>query len=203
MKSMTWFLAAALLAVSTLAVAAADIKERTKYFTVRGSTLEELDRELGRKGPLMTATGLRHPGATEVKFDGRVSYTPAVRSCRVTRTELSLRLVKTLPKWNSPKSASPTVSLIWKTLADDIARHEADHARIAKSYVKKMESAIRNLAPEKTCAAMEARVNAVSASYLAAHQRAQLEFDVAEGREMNSRLKRLLKRNVREAAASQ
>jgi predicted secreted Zn-dependent protease len=180
---------------------AADIREHTKYFSVGGTTLEELDRDLSRKGPMMAGTNMRHPGATEVKFDGKVTYKPDGARCRVARTELTLRLVKTLPKWTARKTASASVALVWNTLADDIARHENDHARIARGYVRKMESAIRNLAPEKSCEAMEARVNAVSARYLAAHQAAQVEFDVIEGREMNMRLRRLLKANIAAASA--
>ncbi|MBC8128917.1 MAG: DUF922 domain-containing protein [Rhizobiaceae bacterium] len=201
MNPVVSMMAASFLLAAVAPAGTAEVRERTKYFTVTGTTLEELDRDLSRKGPLMTATGLRHPGATEVKFDGKVTYQPLEGACRVAGTGLNLRLVKTLPKWTAPRGASPTTAIVWKTLSDDIARHEADHARIAKAYVKKMESALRNLRPEADCAAMEARVNAVSARYLADHQRAQLEFDTVEGREMNRRLKRLLARNVREAVA--
>ncbi|BDA85094.1 peptidase [Aureimonas sp. SA4125] len=189
----------ALALAAVLPAGAADIRQKTTYFTVRGETLEELDRDLGRKGPLMSATGSRHPGATEVKFGGKVTYKPKDGSCRVASTALTLNLVETLPKWSRPKAASTRTAIIWKTLSDDIARHEAQHSNIARTYVKKMESALRNLAPERDCDAMEARVNAVSARYLAWHQDAQTQFDVIEGREMNMRLRRLLKLNVAEA----
>jgi predicted secreted Zn-dependent protease len=183
------------------AVMAAEVKERTTYFTVRGTTLEELDRDLGRKGPLMSETGVRHPGSTQVKFDGRVTYRETPNGlCRVERTNLGVHLVKTLPKWSTPRSATPQTRIVWKTLSDDIARHEADHARIAKLWLKKMDSALKNLASEPTCDAMEARVEAVTATYLANHERAQRDFDTIEGREMNMRLRRLLKANIREAA---
>lgn len=192
-------LAAILLGPASAAVAA-DIREHTKYFSIGGTTLDELDRDLSRNGPLMAGTNMRHPGATEVKFDGKVTYKLDGARCRVAKTDLTLRLVKTLPKWTAPKAASASVAMVWNTLSQDIARHENDHARIARSYVRKMESALRNLAPEKSCEAMEARVNAVSARYLTAHQAAQIEFDVIEGREINMRLRRLLKRNIEAAA---
>ena len=112
------------------AASAAEVKERTTYFTVRGTTLDELDRDLNRKGPLMTGTGVRHPGSTQVKFDGRVTYRETPDGpCRVERTNLGVHLVKTLPKWSTPKAATPQTRIVWKTLSDDIARHEADHAR--------------------------------------------------------------------------
>ncbi|KQT53267.1 hypothetical protein ASG43_18780 [Aureimonas sp. Leaf454] len=181
---------------------AAEVKERTTYFTIRGTTLDDLDRDLNRKGPLMTGTGIRHPGSTQVKFDGRVTYreTPD-GTCRVERTNLGVHLVKTLPKWSTPKKATPQTRIVWKTLSDDIARHEDDHARIAKLWLKKMESALRNLGTERSCDRMEARVDSVTATFLANHERAQREFDMIEGREMNMRLRRLLKENIRKAEA--
>lgn len=189
-----------LVLAAILPASAADIRQKTTYFTVRGATLEELDRDLDRKGPLMAATGSRHPGATEVKFGGKVTYKPADGSCTVDSTALTLHVTETVPKWARPKSASVTTAIIWKTLSDDIARHEAQHANIARTYVKKMESALRNLAPERDCDAMQARVDEITARYLAWHQQAQAQFDVIEGREMNMRLRRLLKRNVEGAA---
>ena len=191
----------ALLLAAGQPASAADIRQKTTYFTVRGATLEELDRDLDRNGPLMATTGTRHPGATEVKFGGKITHKPKEGSCSVASTALTLHLVETLPKWMRPKGASARTALIWETLSDDIARHEAQHAKIARRYVKKMESALRNLTPERSCDAMEARVNTVSARYLAWHQEAQAEFDTIEGREMNMRLRRLLKRNVADAAA--
>ena len=191
-----------LLMAASQTAGAADIRQKTTYFTVRGSTLEELDRDLDRNGPMMETSGTRHPGATQVKFGGKVTYKPKDGSCRVASTALTLHLVETLPKWIRPKNASASTAIIWKTLADDISRHEAQHANIARGYVKKMESALRNLAPEPSCDAMEARVNTVSARYLAWHQAAQAQFDTIEGREMNMRLRRLLKRNVEDASAA-
>lgn len=194
-------MAALLLALPCASPQAAEVKERTAYFTLRGTTLDDLDRELSRKGPRVPSTGFRHPGATQVKFSGRVTYQQNGRSCRVAKAELGLNLVKTLPRWTAPKAASKATAIVWKTLSDDIARHEGDHARIARLWLKKMESAVRNLEAEPTCEAMEARVNGVSATYLAEHERAQIRFDTVEGRDMNRRLKRLLTKNVAEAIA--
>lgn len=201
MKRTLWMVAAMMALASAGPGFGAEIRERTSYFTLHGSTLAELDRELARKGPQTSKGDIRHPGATEVKFSGRVTYQPTGKSCRVAKVNFMLRLVKILPKWTPPRSASKTTVVVWTTLSDDIARHEGDHAKIAKMWLKKMESAVRNLGPERTCEAMEARVNAVGANYLAGHEAAQRQFDVVEGREMNRRLTRLLKRNVAEATA--
>ena len=195
----------AILALATGAIGpvrAAEVKERTTYFNVRGTTLEDLDRELNRKGPLAARSGLRHPGATEVKFDGNVTYRSAGSRCKVARTDLSLRLVMMLPRWKAPKAASPMTVIVWTTLAEDIRRHEAQHAAIAKLWLKKMESGLRNLAPAASCEAMEARVDAATTRFLSGHAAAQAEFDRVEGRDMNARLKRALSERLGRAGAS-
>ncbi|MCB8837470.1 DUF922 domain-containing protein [Aurantimonas sp. VKM B-3413] len=175
---------------------AASIKEKTTYFAVHGATLAELDRDLGRSGPYISQTGLRHPGATEVAFGGKVTYKRVAEGCAVDRVDLSLRLDVTLPKWTPPRAASPQTRLVWQTLERDIHRHEKRHAAIAKNWLKRMESAVRNLRTERDCRDMQSMVNTVTTRYLAGHQHAQIEFDTIEGREVNMRLRRALARAV-------
>ncbi|HSP25185.1 MAG TPA: DUF922 domain-containing protein, partial [Saliniramus sp.] len=177
---------------------AGTVTQRTTYFAVKGSTLEELDRDLNRSGPYVAETGLRHPGATEVKFDGEITYKRVDGGCRVDQTNLSLTLNMTLPRWTPPKRVAPETVLVWRTLEEDIRRHENRHADIAKEWLKRMEMAIRNLRAKPSCAAMEADVNNVTQRYLASHERAQIEFDTIEGREVNFRLRRALSRTMQE-----
>ncbi|HEX2019357.1 MAG TPA: DUF922 domain-containing protein [Aurantimonas sp.] len=186
------------LAMGTAMAQAGTVTQRTTYFAVRGSTLEELDRDLSRSGPYVAETGLRHPGATEVKFDGEVTYKRVDRGCQVDQTDLRLTLNVTLPKWTPPKRVAPQTVLVWQTLEKDIRRHENRHAEIAREWLKRMEMAIRNLRTEPSCAAMEAQVNDVTRRYLASHERAQIEFDTIEGREVNFRLRRALHRTMQE-----
>ncbi|UIJ73505.1 DUF922 domain-containing Zn-dependent protease [Aurantimonas sp. HBX-1] len=177
---------------------AATVTQRTTYFAVKGSTLEELDRDLSRSGPYVAETGLRHPGATEVKFDGQVTYKRVAGGCKVDQTNLGLTLNMTLPRWTPPRRVAPETILVWQTLEQDIRRHENRHAEIAREWLKRMEMAIRNLRPRPSCAAMEADVNNVTQRYLASHERAQIEFDTIEGREVNFRLRRALNRTMQE-----
>ncbi|MBO0662998.1 DUF922 domain-containing protein [Jiella sp. MQZ9-1] len=187
-------LAAALLIMLPVCTNAATIRETTSYFIIRGKTLNELDRSLNSHSPYVAATGARHPGVTEVTFGGKITYKQTPQGCAVDQAHMSLTLKITLPKWIPPRGVDARTKLIWDTLAADIKRHEDGHAAIAKNHVKRMESAIRNLSPEQTCPEMEAKVNTVAARYLASHERAQLEFDTVEGREVNFRLHRALAR---------
>ena len=179
----------------------ADIKERTTYFSVSGSTLADLDRDLLRRGPLVSTTGARHAGATEVTFDGHVTYLPGKKSCRIGKPDVSLKLVTTVPKWRASKKASSETALFWGVFQADVVRHEARHAAIAKQWLAKLERRIKSLPAESTCDAMKRKVEAVSRKTLAEHERAQLAFDKREAREIPRRLERAIRQKARRLAA--
>ncbi|EAU41682.1 hypothetical protein FP2506_14654 [Fulvimarina pelagi HTCC2506] len=173
-----------------------EVSQSTQFFAVHGGSLAEIDRSLSQSGPMISGSGQRHPGATSVQFDGRVSYKRVNGGCAVDRTEIKLKLKTTLPKWYRPKRVDGRTALVWRTLAADIQRHEKKHSDIAISYLKRLESALKNLRTERTCRQMEAVANTVMSRYLADHERAQREFDVIEGREVNLRLNRALQRSL-------
>ncbi|MER0237255.1 DUF922 domain-containing protein [Fulvimarina sp. MAC8] len=188
--------AASAFALSSAPSSAGQISESTQFFAVHGGSLAEIDRSLAQAGPVVPGSGQRHPGATSVQFDGRVSYKRVNGGCAVDRTDIKLKLKTTLPKWYRPKQVDSRTALVWRTLAADIHRHEKQHSDIAVSYLKRLESALKNLRPERTCRQMEAMANRVMSRYLAEHERAQREFDVIEGREVDLRLHRALQRSM-------
>ncbi|MEN3792267.1 DUF922 domain-containing protein [Fulvimarina sp. MAC3] len=188
--------AGAVSAMSSQSSLAGQISESTQFFAVHGDTLSELDRSLSKGGPVLPGSGQRHPGATSVQFDGHVSYKRVNGGCAVDKTDIKLRLKTMLPKWYRPKRVDPHTTLVWRTLAADISRHEKRHSEIAISYLKRLESALKNLRPERTCRQMEAMANTVMSRYLREHERAQQEFDLIEGREVDLRLRRALYRSL-------
>lgn len=198
---------AALVALVALGTAVpsggAQISETVTYFTVRGSTLEEIDEELQERGPPVGVTGMRHPGATRVRFDGFVTYRTENGRCRVDETNLSLDVEMMLPRWEGSRKASAQTNVIWRTISQDIERHEREHADIARHWLRRMQGALRNLKPQRDCRAMEARVNATTHRYLQWHERAQRDFDIVEGREVNYRLRRALRANLQAEAGEQ
>ena len=62
--------AALWLALSGTTEAETIVRKSISYFQIGGTTAEELDRELERRGPMTRASGSRHPGATQIKFGG-------------------------------------------------------------------------------------------------------------------------------------
>jgi predicted secreted Zn-dependent protease len=178
---------------------AGQVKERTTYFMVRGSTFDELEHAMGMQGPQLRSGGERHAGSTEVSFDGNATYRTVNGRCAVDRASYRLSLHQTLPRWNAPKGADARTKVLWKTFRDDVVTHENQHSAIAKSALKRIEDTVRELPPMADCAQMETKVNAAVRSIIQRHDRDQLAFDRSESRAIDARLARELRRNLASA----
>lgn len=186
-------LAALVLSLGTPPALAASVSKSYSYFTVGGTTLDQLERELITRGPEVRSTGRRHPGATKMRFTTKLGYSESKGYCRVSRAAVTVSARVILPKWRQRARAEQDVRTVWDTLSSDIKRHEEGHVVIAKNYAHELEHALLALTRKKTCAEVAEQARATSARILDRHDRAQDEFDRIEGINFESRMLRLLR----------
>ncbi len=115
------------------------------YFDIGGRTLDQIQNELNRRGPEVKTTGLRHPGATQMKFTTRIGYAQQPGSCRIVSAQVTVKTRIILPRWRPRGKVGPDVRLFWDTLSADIKRHEERHAEIAKNHARALEDRDRHL----------------------------------------------------------
>ena len=142
------------------------------YFDIGGRTLDQIQNELNRRGPEVKTTGLRHPGATQMKFTTRIGYAQQPGSCRIVSAQVTVKTRIILPRWRPRGKVGPDVRLFWDTLSADIKRHEERHAEIAKNHARALEDALKATWPQKTCATAAAKAGEISAAILARHDKA-------------------------------
>ena len=172
---------------------AASVAKTYSYFSIGGSTLEEIQNELDVRGPKVKTTGRRHPGATQMEFTSRVGYADSPEGCTIARASVTVRAKIILPRWRRPGRAENDVRLVWDTLSSDIKRHEESHVVIAKNHARELEQAIRRVPRQSNCKKAQDKVAAATQKILARHDRAQVEFDRVEGINFERRIIRLLR----------
>lgn len=185
-------LAAAMIAGMALPAAAASLSKTYSYFSIGGNTLDEIESQLASRGPHVSTSNRRHPGATQMEFTTRLSYSQKPGSCKIVSAHVLVKAKLILPKWQRSRKAEQDVRLIWDTLAADIKRHEESHVVIAKNHAREMEQALKAMRAQPDCAIAAAKAKDVTAKILARHDRAQMEFDRVEGKNFESRIMRLL-----------
>lgn len=185
-------LAFSLIGLTAVPATAANLSKTYSYFTVGGTTLDQLETELASRGPKVKSTGRRHPGATQMEFSTKISYAEAKGYCRVQKATVTVKAKVILPRWGQRGKADPDVRVIWDTLSSDIKRHEESHVVIAKNHARELEQAIMGLRRQKTCGTIADKAKATSAKILARHDKAQERFDRVEGINFERRILRLL-----------
>lgn len=183
----------ALVALTVSTASAASISKTYSYFSIGGSTLDEIEAELTKRGPQVKSSGRRHPGATQMEFTTRIGYGEQNGRCRIVQATVNVKAKVILPKWKRPKRADRDVRLIWDTLEADIKRHEESHVIIAKNHARELEKALMAIARQPTCKQTAELAKATTTKVLARHDKAQDDFDRVEGINFESRLVRLLR----------
>jgi predicted secreted Zn-dependent protease len=192
-----FFGAAFLLCVIQVPAHAEPIITKTySYFRIGGQTAEDLDKELEKRGPLTRTSGHRHPGATEIKFGGEVTYVERSGRCAVGGAKVTLRTHLILPRWSNRGKAASDLRFIWDTLSADIKRHEERHAEIARTHARLLERDLLALPSQKTCDAVEALVSETTKRVLSEHDRQQMRFDRVEAKNFDARMMRLLQYRI-------
>jgi len=176
----------------TLPSAAASLNQNYKYYTVRGTSLEEIERQLHTKGPQIDNSRDRHPGATTMEFTSRVRYRETDGRCSIDDVHVRVDVEVVLPRWRDRKRAGRSLQMIWDTLSGDIKRHEESHIGIAKNHARMLEDRIRALPRTRSCEALAEAVQAATARVLIQHDAEQDEFDRIEYINFEQRMERLL-----------
>lgn len=183
----------AILLGAPVASQAANLTKTYTYFSIGGTTLDEIEGELDRRGPKVQSTGKRHPGATQMSFTTKISYAESKNRCSIVAASVTVKAKVILPQWRRSKKAAQDVRLIWDTLSSDIRRHEESHVVIAKNHARDLEKALMALGPQKNCDLAAAKAKATTGKVLAQHDKAQEEFDRIESINFESRMMRLLR----------
>ncbi len=190
MRRISLALAASLAAM--LSASAASVQREYTYFSIGGSTLSEIEQELNRRGPTVSTTNRRHPGATRMEFTTRVTYGETAGRCGVVAATVALNANMILPRWRRPGGTETDVRLIWDTLSADIRRHEESHVVIARNHARELETALKQIAGQESCEEAQARVQETSSRILDRHEAEQARFDRIESVNFESRMLRLL-----------
>lgn len=169
------------------------------YFDIKGKTADELDAELGRRGPTANGSSARHPGATKIRFGGEATYVQQNGRCSIGRVKVTVHTQIILPRWTNRKGAEAELPLIWDALSSDIKRHEERHAEIARNQARVMEHDLKALPSQRSCATLQEMVSDESARGIEEHDRLQEQFDKVEAVNFQNRMLRLLKNRVNRA----
>lgn len=181
----------------------ASLTKTYSYFSIGGTTLDEIEHELQRRGPQVKSTGARHPGATRMEFTTRVSYGERDGRCGVVAADVTVKAQMILPRWSRRARSDADTRFVWDTLSADIKRHEESHVVIARNHARELEQALQAITHQRDCAIAQEKAKQTTARILEKHDKAQEQFDRVEAINFERRLLRLMRYRLQRESAGQ
>lgn len=112
------------------------------YYTITGSTANELRQEMSKLGPLDPDDGLHYDART----DWYISWTwPGYgkSECDLMQTSINYDIKVTVPLWKPPSDIDPGLVDRWNHYMNNLMLHEQGHVNIILNHYLKVKEAIQ------------------------------------------------------------
>lgn len=123
----------------------------SEWFDVRGVTYPELMRQIGLNGPHGGRWGM---AGTRVQYKLTTRQAPA--GCAVDAVQATADSRVWMPRWVNRHEAPRDVQDRWDGAYRSVELHERGHVQISLETARDLERGIRGIAPQPSCAAVEA-----------------------------------------------
>ena len=158
---------------------------KVSYYSIGGSSLTGIDREIRRKGPRI-GQGRHAVAVARIKMNPKLDYARGPRGCSVVKAKVSVNARVTLPAWNGRETADPRLAKAWDNIDRYTRLHEGTHVAIAFRHARRLERDLVALAPARGCRAARQNARILIREALRLHDAQQKNFDRNEKRRLAS-----------------
>lgn len=141
------------------------VVESERRYTITAHTLRGLREDLSRK-MAAAATEFGH-GATSSHLTWATTLTAGAEDCRLTRLEVQVEILITLPEWQPRRSPSRYVRDQWQRSFDALETHERVHRDHAVEAAESLRSSLMALPPGSDCTALSQAIDSRAQQELA------------------------------------
>jgi predicted secreted Zn-dependent protease len=152
---------------------------RTTCYRVEGTTMEELDAQMDKKGPL--AEGTRAVAVT--RWVVRWSYQTRSdgSSCELLKPSIETLAVFNFPTWDPGESVSEEMVSQWRGFMRGVEVHEEHHRSLAVKAGLAIRRALMGLPSAGTCSILEEEADRTFHEVYDVYEAKQEAFDAAAG----------------------
>jgi len=171
-----WILVFGIATATNVLADPVDFRERTEYYDVRGTTAEELTRQMARLGPPQPS-GRRAWALTAWQIESKYTLVPGKSDCRLVEPRVTLDVLTTIPRWTDSGTGPGKLRVAWRKMLVAIVEHEQVHRTHAVGAAERTAELLARLAPHADCARMERQARIVLKREMASARKLSRAFD--------------------------
>ena len=168
-----------LAAMGARAYAVVAASDTVDYYSIRGTSENDLRREMSAKGPI--GTGGRFDAFTRWNIRWRYSYRQAGGLCRIDAVTTDVTVTMTLPRWDDESAAPDRLQKRWREYVTALTTHENGHRQNGLDAAHEIDRRIAALPAQANCSALGAAANALGDEIIRNHKQRDLDYDRTTG----------------------
>ncbi|NIO39708.1 MAG: DUF922 domain-containing protein [Burkholderiales bacterium] len=146
------------------------------YYYIEGASALVLTAQMDTKGP-EGPDGRHHPALTKWTAQWRFRHNMFGDVCKMEKIAVLVGVTAIRPRWRGEEQGASALRKRWDSMIEAIDRNESYHKTQALEAGRKIEQALNNLGPAKTCEELTAVANETATDILADHKKASREYD--------------------------
>lgn len=160
----------------------------TKYYDIKGNTVEELNSQMQAKGPRLNEEEkkqmiVRSDGdamtRSEIKWNSKTAKRKS--GCYLHDLEYNHYITFIYPRWNQPPDASPDLIEKWNRFMAGTIVHEEGHRDIELAQTEEMFPALIGLPSFPTCEELDQAAADLSNNFQEKYRKLEEDYDIRTG----------------------
>jgi predicted secreted Zn-dependent protease len=152
------------------------VSYQTHEYRIRGSTAEDLRRAMNRAGPL-DDDGRPWDAVTHWYVSWSYPYVQEDNRCELGPLDVRVEIVRILPRWDPPASASEELIADWNTYLTALEDHEAYHQELGLEAAHEVWLALSAMEAYPTCQTLEQAADVTAQAVLDRYRRREDAYD--------------------------
>ncbi len=153
------------------------VSAQTVYYSITGSTANELRSQLNQRGVIHPPNGERYDAYTNWYVRWNYRYQTQASRCRISSANVHTDVKITLPRWTASSSISPALKNKWNRYIQALQVHENGHKQNGIDAGKEVLRTLLSMSAYPTCAQLEVAANAAANQVIKNYSQRDIEYD--------------------------
>ena len=153
------------------------IKEKNKFYSIKGKTAPEFASSMSKRGPYSRQHRKRAWATASRDLTYQLVHSRTSKGCAIKDVIVELDIVYTLPKLRNERTVSKRQRAKWKRMYRLLRNHELTHGKLYKKFAQNVRSGLLGMSRSSSCRKLDKKANKLVSALSAKDSLANDRFD--------------------------
>lgn len=169
--------AIAFVLLSEVAVSNPNVTVKTNYYTITGSTAQQLRQQMNQKGHIDPLSGRRYDAYTGWQISWYYNTTLNNNQCKLHSAKVNTTITFTLPQWKIPSNASQALQTKWNKYINALIQHEKGHEQNGILASNEILQRLQTIPSNPSCETLKQNANQLANQVIKKYNQKDITYD--------------------------